>query len=76
MVENKSSVGRNLSVIRYHVENHLGRGHTSSTLTGLRKKSDRLVDWISHPAFYAGDPATFIVSQVGLPEVYFFTLKP
>ena len=67
----KSTVERNLSVKRYHMEDHLGLGHTSSTLTGLRKNSDRLMDWISHPAFYAGDPATLIVSQVGLPEIPF-----
>ena len=71
-MEHKSAVQRALSVVRYHIESHINQA--PNTLTGLRKRSDRLMDFLIFPSLYAGDSATLVVSMVGLPDVPFLHL--
>ena len=65
---------RALSVVRYHIDGHINQAPTSNTLTGLRKRGDRLMDFLNSPSLYAGDSATLIVSMVSLPDVPFLHL--
>ena len=71
-MEHKGAVERALSVVRF--ESHINQAPTSNTLTGLRKRSDRLMDFLNFPSLYAGDSATLVVSMVGLPDVPFLHL--